>query len=107
MVGGISPYYIPSVSAQLDASTGIEIFRGDAMPGAGGLPSALACGHPECVTAGTASGRVRGRPSPKPVAASWASPRVILPDLHHHLAAFAEPDPGALAFPGAKGGPLR
>jgi len=34
-------------------------------------------------------------------------PRVILPDLRDHLAAFAEPDPGALAFPGAKGGPLR
>jgi integrase len=34
-------------------------------------------------------------------------PRVILSDLRHHLATFAEPDPGALAFPGAKGGPLR
>jgi integrase len=34
-------------------------------------------------------------------------PRVILPELRHHLAAFAEPGPGALAFPGAKGGPLR
>ncbi len=34
-------------------------------------------------------------------------PRVILPQLRHHLAVFAKPDPGALAFPGAKGGPLR
>jgi integrase len=34
-------------------------------------------------------------------------PRVILPELRHHLAVFANADPGALAFPGAKGGPLR
>jgi integrase len=34
-------------------------------------------------------------------------PRVIVPDLRHHLAAFADLGPGALAFPGAKGGPLR
>jgi integrase len=34
-------------------------------------------------------------------------PRVILPELRRHLAAFARPDPSALAFPGAKGGPLR
>jgi integrase len=34
-------------------------------------------------------------------------PRVIVPDLRHHLAMFAMADPGALAFPGAKGGPLR
>jgi integrase len=34
-------------------------------------------------------------------------PRVILPELRRHLAAFAEPEPGALVFPGAKGGPLR
>ncbi len=34
-------------------------------------------------------------------------PRVILPDLRHHLAIFVKPDPGALAFPGAKGGLLR
>lgn len=34
-------------------------------------------------------------------------PRVILPELRRHLASFTEPDPGALAFPGVKGGPLR
>ncbi len=34
-------------------------------------------------------------------------PRVIIPELRHHLAVFAKADPGALAFPGAKGGPLR
>ena len=32
---------------------------------------------------------------------------MILPDLRHHLAIFVSPDPGALAFPGAKGGLLR
>jgi integrase len=31
----------------------------------------------------------------------------VEPVMPRHLAAFAEPDPGALAFPGAKGGPLR
>jgi integrase len=34
-------------------------------------------------------------------------PRVILPDLRHHLASFVKADPGALVFPGLKGGPLR
>jgi integrase len=34
-------------------------------------------------------------------------PRVILAELRHHLAVFVKADPGALAFPGAKGGPLR
>ena len=34
-------------------------------------------------------------------------PEVIVPALREHLAVFAEDDPGALAFPGAKGGPLR
>ena len=34
-------------------------------------------------------------------------PAVIVPVLREHLAAFAEDDPGALVFPGAKGGPLR
>ncbi len=34
-------------------------------------------------------------------------PEVIVPALREHLAAFAEDDPGALVFPGAKGGPLR
>jgi integrase len=34
-------------------------------------------------------------------------PRVILPELRRHLAVFVKPDPGALAFPGARGGPLR
>jgi integrase len=34
-------------------------------------------------------------------------PAVIVPVLREHLAVFAEDDPGALVFPGAKGGPLR
>lgn len=34
-------------------------------------------------------------------------PRVILPELRRHLAVLVKPDPGALAFPGARGGPLR
>jgi len=34
-------------------------------------------------------------------------PEVIVPVLCEHLAVFAEDDPGALVFPGAKGGPLR
>ena len=34
-------------------------------------------------------------------------PEVIVPALREHLAVFAEDDPGALVFPGAKGGPLR
>jgi integrase len=34
-------------------------------------------------------------------------PRVILPELRHHLTVFVDADPGALTFPGAKGGPLR
>ena len=34
-------------------------------------------------------------------------PAVIIPVLREHLAVFAEDDPGALVFPGAKGGPLR
>jgi integrase len=32
-------------------------------------------------------------------------PEVIIPTLREHLAAFADDDPGALVFPGAKGGP--
>lgn len=34
-------------------------------------------------------------------------PQAIVPDLRHHLAVYAKPEPGALAFPGAMGGPLR
>lgn len=34
-------------------------------------------------------------------------PQVIIVDLRRHLAIYAKPEPGALAFPGAKGGPLR
>jgi integrase len=34
-------------------------------------------------------------------------PAVIVPVLREHLAVFAEDGPGALVFPGAKGGPLR
>ena len=34
-------------------------------------------------------------------------PEVIVPALRKHLAVFAKDDPGALAFPGAMGGPLR
>jgi integrase len=32
---------------------------------------------------------------------------VIVPLLREHMAVFAEDEPGALVFPGAKGGPLR
>ncbi len=34
-------------------------------------------------------------------------PAAIIPALREHLAIFAKDDPGALVFPGAKGGPLR
>ena len=34
-------------------------------------------------------------------------PEVIIPVLREHLAAFTGAEPGALVFPGAKGGPLR
>jgi integrase len=34
-------------------------------------------------------------------------PQAIVPDLKRHLAIYAKPEPGALAFPGARGGPLR
>src|SRR5207248_7577984 len=34
-------------------------------------------------------------------------PKVIRPVLHEHLSLFVGPEPGALVFPGAKGGPLR
>lgn len=33
-------------------------------------------------------------------------PEVIIPTLREHLAAFADDDPGALVFPGAKGSPI-
>jgi len=50
---------------------------------------------------------VLGPPKSKASRRIVGIPRVIVPDLRHHLAAFAEPGPGALAFPGARGGPLR
>jgi integrase len=50
---------------------------------------------------------VLGPPKSKASRRIVGIPRVIVPDLRHHLAAFAEPEPGALAFPGARGGPLR
>ena len=34
-------------------------------------------------------------------------PQALVPILSQHLATYAEPEPTALAFPGAKGGPLR
>jgi len=34
-------------------------------------------------------------------------PQAIVADLRGHLATFTRPDPAALVFPGAKGGPLR
>jgi integrase len=34
-------------------------------------------------------------------------PAAIIPALREHLSIFAKDDPGALVFPGAKGGPLR
>jgi hypothetical protein len=35
------------------------------------------------------------------------SPKVIRPVPQGHLSLFVGPEPGALVFPGAKGGPLR
>jgi len=34
-------------------------------------------------------------------------PAAIIPTLNEHLSIFVKPEPGALVFPGAKGGPLR
>jgi len=34
-------------------------------------------------------------------------PAAIIPALYEHLATFVKPEPGALVFPGAMGGPLR
>jgi hypothetical protein len=34
-------------------------------------------------------------------------PDAIIPVLREHLSIFSKPDPGALVFPGANGGPLR
>ena len=34
-------------------------------------------------------------------------PRAIIPALREHLSVFVAADPGALVFPGTKGGPLR
>jgi hypothetical protein len=34
-------------------------------------------------------------------------PQVIIPVLREHPAIYAKDEPGALAFPGAMGGPLR
>jgi hypothetical protein len=34
-------------------------------------------------------------------------PQAIIPELRRHLAIYARPEAGALAFPGAMGGPLR
>jgi integrase len=50
---------------------------------------------------------ILGPPKSKASRRTVGIPRVIVPDLHHHLAVFATAHPGALAFPGAKGGPLR
>jgi integrase len=34
-------------------------------------------------------------------------PAAIIPDLTQHLAIYAKTEPGALVFPGVKGGPIR
>jgi len=49
---------------------------------------------------------IPGPPKSKASRRTVGIPRVIVPDLRHHLAV-VKPDPSALAFPGAKGGPLR
>jgi integrase len=49
---------------------------------------------------------VLGPPKSKASRRTVGIPRVIVPDLRH-LAVFVKAEPGALAFPGAKGGPLR
>ena len=48
-----------------------------------------------------------GRPKPRAGRRIVGIPEVIVPALREHLAVFAEDDPGALVFPGARGGPLR
>src|SRR5262249_45632962 len=50
---------------------------------------------------------ILGPPKSKASRRTVGIPRIIVPELRHHLAVFAKADPGALAFPGAKGGPLR
>jgi hypothetical protein len=50
---------------------------------------------------------VLGPPKSKASRRIVGIPRVIVPDLRHHLAVYVRADPGALAFPGTKGGPLR
>gem|GEM_PF-3099489 len=50
---------------------------------------------------------ILGPPKSKASRRTVGIPHVIVPDLRHHLAVFVKADSGALAFPGAKGGPLR
>ena len=50
---------------------------------------------------------ILGPPKSKAGRRTVGIPRVVLPELRRHLQAFAERGPGALAFPGAKGGRLR
>lgn len=48
-----------------------------------------------------------GPPRSRAGARAVGIPRAIRPVLREHLSLFVGPAPGALAFPGAKGGPLR
>src|SRR5215470_16312650 len=50
---------------------------------------------------------ILGQPKSKASRRTVGIPRVIVPDLRHHLAVFAKTDPGALAFPETKSNPLR
>ena len=47
------------------------------------------------------------RPSPKAGRRVVGIPDVIIPALREHLSVFVKDEPGALVFPGARGGPLR
>src|SRR5262249_17199773 len=50
---------------------------------------------------------ILGPPKSKASRRTVGIPRIIVPDLRHHLAVFPKADPGPLAFPVAKVDPLR
>jgi integrase len=52
-------------------------------------------------------GLVLGPPKSKAGRRTLGIPQAIVPALREHLATYVQDEPGALLFPGAKGGPLR
>ena len=64
-----------------------------------------ACAPPS--PSGPPANSYSARRSPGLAAASVGIPSAIIPALREHLSVFVGPSPGALLFPGAKGGPLR